>query len=140
MQLHVECRTFDRNCCLKFISNRASKFFFDFSWLYFGMYLGEKKRSICKNFFFRWIFGLEKTKNVIILKFVIGGSGGVQKFFWLYQKLTGEILTCFAPKSFSLAPRIGLFSFGHTRFISSTLPFLELQKNFLGKNRLEFQH
>ena len=104
------------------------------------LYLGEKKRSISKNFFFRWSFGLEKTKNVIFLKFEIGGSGGVQKNFWLYQWLSGEILTCFALKSFSVAPRKGLFSFRHKRFIWSTLSFLELQKNFLGLSRSEFLH
>ena len=29
------------------------------------LYLGDRKWSIFKNFFFRWSFGLEKTQNFI---------------------------------------------------------------------------
>ena len=90
--------------------------------------------------FFRWHFGLEKTENVIFLKFAIGGSGGVQKNFWLYQWLSGEILTCLALKSFSVALKMTkltkwIFCDEMKKALS-----LGLQKNFLGQNRSEFHH
>ena len=104
------------------------------------LYLGDRKWSIFKNFFFRWSFGLEKTKNVIFQKFAIGGSGGVQKNFWLYQWLSGEILTCLALKSFSVALKMTkltkwIFCDQMKKALS-----LGLQKNFLGQNRSEFHH
>ena len=115
-------------------------FFLFLSWLYFWVYLGEKKWSIFKNFFCAWSFGLEKSLNVIFFKFVIGGRGGVQNLFCFNQLLSGEILTFFALKSSSLAPRIAVFSFGHKRIIWSTLSFLKLQKNFFGLKWIEFHH
>ena len=104
------------------------------------MYLGEKKWYIFKNFFYGWSFGLERGQNVIFFKFVIGGRKGVRNIFRFNQWLSGEILTFFALKSSSLAPRIAVFSFGHKRIIWSTLSFLELQKNFVGLKWLEFHH
>ena len=60
---------------------RASTFFFHFCWLNFWRYLGGKKLSIFKNFFFQWSFGLEMAQNVIFFQKNIEGQGGVQNFF-----------------------------------------------------------
>ena len=100
----------------------------------------RKNWSIFKIFFFWWSFGFEKGQHVIFFKFVIWGGGGVKKNFWFNQWLSGEILTFFALKSSSLAPRIAVFSFGHKRIIWSTLSFLKLQKNFFGLKWIEFYH
>ena len=104
------------------------------------MYLGDRKLFIFKNFFFRLSFGLEKAKIVNFLDFLIGGRGGAKNIFWLYQWLSGEILTCFDLKFFSVAPKMAEL----TKWIfcdqMKKALFLGLQKNFLGQNRSEFHH
>ena len=104
------------------------------------LYLGDRKWSIFKNFFFRWSFGLEKTQNVIFLKFVIGSSGGVKIIFWLFQGFSGEILTCLALKSFSVALKMTKLT--KWIFCDQMKKALSwgLEKNFLGQNRSEFNH
>ena len=84
--------------------SRARQFLFYLFTPQDRMYLGDRKWSLFKNFLFRWHFWVGKDWKGDFFQICDRGQrGGVTNIFWFYQWLSGEILTFFAPKSFSVA-------------------------------------